>query len=126
MARASDMRLSVCSQWDFLVPGAVNARCIDADRLSDIAGRSLHISLRGGRKECGCYASRDIGEYDTCPHGCTYCYAVRDRELARQRFQAHDPASEFLFPPLAPPGESRDCSQMPEATLFGPSTLRPD
>ncbi len=54
--------------------------------------------LRGGRKECGCFASRDIGEYDTCPHGCVYCYAVLNRELARRRSREHDPTSEFLFP----------------------------
>ncbi|HEY6540039.1 MAG TPA: DUF1848 family protein, partial [Ktedonobacteraceae bacterium] len=49
--------------------------------------------------ECGCFASRDIGEYDTCPHGCVYCYAVQNRDLALRRYRAHDPASEFLFAP---------------------------
>jgi hypothetical protein len=123
MARAYGMQLSVCSQGAYLVPGAANAHCIDAVRLGDIAGRPVSGVLRGGRKECGCYASRDIGEYDTCPHGCTYCYAVRDRELARQRFQAHDPTSEFLFPPPTLPSEVPDCPQAPGLTLFDPDTL---
>lgn len=99
IASANGMRLSVCSQRDFIVPGAHDARCIDAERLESVAGRRIRADQRGNRKECGCFASRDIGDYDTCPHGCVYCYAVLNRELAQQRFREHDPAAEFLFRP---------------------------
>jgi hypothetical protein len=27
------------------------------------------------RKSCGCMVAKDIGSYDTCGHGCVYCYA---------------------------------------------------
>jgi hypothetical protein len=91
------MRLSICAQRQYIVPGASDARCVDAERLSDVAGRAIYSARQGHRKECGCWESRDIGEYDTCPHGCVYCYAVSDPALAKRRLRTHDPQSEFLI-----------------------------
>ena len=102
IAAAHGMRLTICSQPTLHTPGVTQeARCVDAQRLERISGRTLlgRIKLQGNRAECGCYASRDIGEYDTCPHGCVYCYAVLNRDLALARYKAHDPEGEFLFPP---------------------------
>lgn len=96
MARARGMQLSVCSQRKYLMPGVADARCIDAQRLSDVAGRPIAARLKGNRPECGCCQSRDIGEYDTCPHGCVYCYAVNSHGVAGQRFREHDAAGERL------------------------------
>ncbi len=98
-ARRYHIHLRVCSQKKLLVPELIEeARCIDAERLGRTAQRSLtqHIKLQGNRKECGCFASKDIGEYDTCPHGCIYCYAVQQREKALNRYKAHDPTNDFL------------------------------
>ncbi len=95
-ARAYGMQLAVCSQARFLEPGINPARCIDAARMEEVAGRPIRARHKGNRPECACHESRDIGEYDTCPHGCVYCYAVRTRALARRRHGEHDPAGEFL------------------------------
>ena len=36
---------------------------------------SNHKKDPGQRASCGCMAAKDIGEYNTCPHLCEYCYA---------------------------------------------------
>jgi len=123
IAASCSMQLRVCSQKAFLQPGLIEeARCVDAERLERVAGRPILNKTRqkGNRKECACSASRDIGEYDTCPHGCVYCYAVQHRDLALQRYKAHDPHGEFLFPPIDLPTEqAQDASQ-----IIAPATVR--
>jgi hypothetical protein len=92
--------LTVCSQAAYAsAAGAQPARCVDAARLGDIRGEALSAKMLGNRPDCECCESRDIGEYDTCPHGCVYCYAVRNQAAARARHRDHDPESEFLFEP---------------------------
>lgn len=101
IARAHGMVLSLCTQPDLIahgpgMDGPVPARCIDAVRLSDTAGRPIAARTKGNRPGCLCAESRDIGDYDCCPHGCVYCYAVTSRPMAKRRFQAHDPAGDYL------------------------------
>jgi len=92
--------LTLCDQPDLRSDGVGEACCIDAERLSRVAKRSITAPRRPHRKTCGCWASRDIGAYDSCPHGCAYCYAVNSRDFAKRSFQDHDPGSEFLTAPL--------------------------
>ena len=112
LARRHGMALTLCGQPELLIDGVAEARCIDAERLGAVAGRPIAASPKPHRRTCACWASRDIGEYDTCPHGCAYCYAVNNRTLAKRRYRVHDPAGEFLFPPPAAAGEKR------QGTLF--------
>lgn len=42
---------------------------------------------KGQRKGCGCMYSKDIGMYNTCPHGCAYCYANTSKEAALRNYK---------------------------------------
>lgn len=90
---------SVCAQPDRVPALGQPARCVDTERLSRVAGHPVAGSLHGNRPGCFCAQSVDIGAYDTCPHGCVYCYAVQEPERARANRRAHDPEGAFLIPP---------------------------
>jgi hypothetical protein len=78
--------MTICSQPEVLTAGPAAglaaASCIDAARLSDVAGYDISARRKGNRVGCLCVESRDIGTYDTCAHGCVYCYAVSDHDKA--------------------------------------------
>ncbi len=90
------IRLLACCEDD-LVGGPVGkARCVDPELLDRVAPAEGRLPIRPTREECGCAASRDIGAYDTCPHGCVYCYANASPEAALARFRLRDPALPAL------------------------------
>jgi hypothetical protein len=96
IALDNGMAPKLCSQPELLEPPLGDARCIDAERLADVAQRPIAARESGNRPGCRCALSRDIGAYDTCPHGCVYCYAVADRGRAVANFREHDPEAAML------------------------------
>ncbi|WQJ53870.1 MAG: hypothetical protein [Wendovervirus sonii] len=43
----------------------------------------------GQRLFCGCIDSKDIGQYNTCVHGCAYCYANTGKSLAAANYKKY-------------------------------------
>jgi hypothetical protein len=87
--------LYACCQADLLNEQIRQAHCVDADLLSELfPDRPLTGAPRPTRAQCGCFASRDIGIYDSCPFGCLYCYANAGQTLTHTN---HDPHGLMLI-----------------------------
>ena len=73
--------------------------CTTLDMLGAANGITFRtLKHKGQRAGCGCFESRDIGAYDSCPNGCRYCYANRDPKRALHNWRKeHDPESPLLL-----------------------------
>ena len=70
--------------------GISHGACIDKERIHNLTGYKLDLKKDPGqRKECRCVESIDIGMYDTCIHGCTYCYATKKLRNAEKKKAQH-------------------------------------
>lgn len=101
-----------CCEGIELAPYGVDiSGCVTTKVLEAAIGEHLEIprSKKSPRSECNCVLGSDIGAYNTCGHGCIYCYANYDRETVVQNRKRHDPNSPFLI------GDAKDDDIMKEA-----------
>jgi len=98
IAKENALTIAACSEpVDFTMQGVKPARCVDAGLLSRIGGTLLkEMKDPNQRESCGCAPSVDIGAYNTCPHGCVYCYANYSAALLAANLPQCDPASPLL------------------------------
>jgi hypothetical protein len=97
IAAAHGMSLNACCSDHLVGSGVQKNHCIDLQVIRRLNPEPAILpEYRPTRKECGCLASIDIGAYDTCLFGCTYCYATNSRAVAMARHARHDPQDTFL------------------------------
>jgi len=75
-----NIQMKACCQPDLLeIEGIEQAHCIDAYKIERLINEKIpKIKDMGQRKDCGCFKSKDIGDYSgifRCKHNCAYCYA---------------------------------------------------
>ncbi len=75
--KRSKMEAFSCAEILNLKPfGLMPGKCIDDHYIKRVFGIDVTSEKdKSQRSECGCVHSKDIGAYDTCLHGCLYCYA---------------------------------------------------
>ncbi len=98
IAKGSGVTLQTCSEAINLEKyGIGHGACIDGELVERIAGKTLDVGrAKTQRPLCNCVESFDIGQYDTCIHGCRYCYANASLDRARLGFDNHDPNSSVI------------------------------
>lgn len=99
IASAYNIEIQTCAEKiDLESVGIKHGRCIDNAIIEDIVGYQLETKKdKNQRSECGCIESIDIGEYNTCPHNCLYCYANFNKEQVLVKRKQHDPLSPLLI-----------------------------
>lgn len=101
IARSNGMQLYACCEDDQVRIEVIRrSSCVDLQVLRELtADPNLYLQPKPTRPMCGCVKSADIGSYDTCLFGCTYCYATNSRQAALKRHAAHDPSDTILYRP---------------------------
>lgn len=104
IARQYGLYLQTCAtKEDYEQFGIHRSGCMTAEIFSMSLGiRFKKSNHKGSRAGCLCMESRGLGDYNSCPNGCRYCYANKDPEKALQNYLAHDPNSPLLLGHLQP------------------------
>ena len=123
LCKGWNITASTCAEpLDLYQFGIVHNRCIDEDLILKITNCSEQICSLfgfdvavqgdlfnssnkvaknikdvGQRAECGCVFSKDIGQYNTCPHLCVYCYANTSENVVRKNVASFSDKSETII-----------------------------
>jgi hypothetical protein len=106
VAREHGMDIRSCAEAaDPSASGVLPGKCVDDDLIRRLYGITVSSAKDPGQRgPCRCVSSRDIGAYDTCLHGCRYCYATSSHERALAAHRRHRIGSVALD--AAAPGEA--------------------
>lgn len=97
------IQLESCSEDMDLTPyGVRKSSCIDKNLIEEVIGYELDVKKDSGQREnCGCVKSAEVGQYNTCIHGCKYCYATNSKNIAIKNSKKHNKNSPIIIGDLS-------------------------
>lgn len=113
IAKKHNMIIQTCATIeDFKQFGILQSGCMT----SKILGNANNITFKkvrhsGNRQGCKCIENRNIGDYDTCPNGCKYCYANKNPQIAQENYKKHNPNDLMILGNLKPTDEIQQSNQ---------------
>ena len=113
IAKKHNMIIQTCATIeDFKQFGILQSGCMT----SEILGNANNITFKkvrhsGNRQGCKCIENRNIGDYDTCPNGCKYCYANKNPQIAQENYKKHNPNDLMILGNLKPTDEIQQSNQ---------------
>ncbi len=99
IAKENELQIHLCCENAGLVRENVDADgCMSQAVLEKALGCKLNVpKKKTARKECSCLLGADIGAYNTCGHGCLYCYANYDIETVIKNRKLHNASSPLVI-----------------------------
>lgn len=99
IAKENRLQIHLCCESADLVRDNVDADgCMSKAVLEKALGCRLNVPQKKmARTECSCLLGADIGAYNTCGHGCLYCYANYSKETVMRNRKMHHPSSPLLI-----------------------------
>lgn len=94
-----DIQIKTCVEGQELSKYGVDCSgCMTKPVIEKAIGVKLKLHQKKSTREgCNCLLGNDIGEYNTCGHGCVYCYANYDQKTVIDNMKLHNPKSPFLI-----------------------------
>lgn len=104
IAEDNHMSVEACAeQLDLAAAGVAHGSCIDKELIERIIGCKLAGSKdKNQREACGCLESVEVGAYNTCKNGCSYCYANFSDEQVKNNNELYDVNSPLLCGRIGP------------------------
>ncbi|MDE6128787.1 MAG: DUF1848 domain-containing protein [Lachnospiraceae bacterium] len=103
IAKENGLQIHLCCENKSLVRENVDADgCMSKAVFEKALGCRLEVpKKKTARRECSCLLGADIGAYNTCGHGCLYCYANYDMETVAKNRKLHNASSPLLIGELS-------------------------
>lgn len=99
ITKENDILLKTCVEGTELDKfGIDSSGCMTKEVIERATRSNLNIKVKKTRNgQCDCLLNNDIGEYNSCGHGCLYCYANSNKNLVKRNLKRHDPDSPILI-----------------------------